>query len=649
MCVCVRQGNEHYPTRTKKKRNIMSLNVVPCYQLAVGRNDIFSTNYLYVAVPDNVPPAQMSSMFVRAEAPMPTPRFTGNVLALEKLFERLNATSNPSAIVVETQDMNIVHAFNLEGYESLQVDADDEDLTRLFRMKKSNERLLQYVTVRRMTPFSRLNIERHTGKQRLDAIYNQSFVMYPSPEEGCEDAFEVRFASPESEYISYERFLDWGATELDMYIQRKVTMHDTSSLSVEALASNDVMTFWAFILRYDQYFATLAKVSNDSTWIHEFKLAVQNACKIGVGEADSDGIIHSDRSIMKFTKLLTELTPDNRQEHAETAFLTACSIVMQMGKEKAGSKVSVKMTLEASEEMKHSKVGRMLASCTEGNRHSQQSPTNNDNTPPQGHSNSNATSDDGDQGDGAKEVLLVGQCKLCTWCGKREKIPGLLKKCGRCKVAIYCDRQCQTNDWINDHKQTCRQDPNQRPDEHAVRCVVFPGDRAVKPYDKWVRGRTFEEHVEDIGRRFLKCDKRSLKITNATLGINTNSNDEKEIIMIHNANCGHGVRANERACTVAESAKISFFQITHIAIGHRAKIRGDAIVLHRHLTTHQLFDFAMNDYTSRWGIFSCMAAAGRERDDGNLREMGDTAIAYAVPISTDEQQLSSITKALLGS
>jgi hypothetical protein len=41
--------------------------------------------------------------------------------------------------------------------------------------------------------------------------------------------------------------------------------------------------------------------------------------------------------------------------------------------------------------------------------------------------------------------------KICSFC---KQIPEKRKKCGKCKIAIYCSRECQAQDWMI-HKLKC--------------------------------------------------------------------------------------------------------------------------------------------------------------------------------------------------
>ena len=43
----------------------------------------------------------------------------------------------------------------------------------------------------------------------------------------------------------------------------------------------------------------------------------------------------------------------------------------------------------------------------------------------------------------------------CWRCGKKER-EGSLKKCGACKVARYCDKDCQAKDWKDGHRKLCK-------------------------------------------------------------------------------------------------------------------------------------------------------------------------------------------------
>lgn len=52
------------------------------------------------------------------------------------------------------------------------------------------------------------------------------------------------------------------------------------------------------------------------------------------------------------------------------------------------------------------------------------------------------------------------QSVRCWECGKIEKVQGTrMSKCSRCKVATYCNADCQTKHWKKEHKKKCTVPP----------------------------------------------------------------------------------------------------------------------------------------------------------------------------------------------
>jgi len=48
----------------------------------------------------------------------------------------------------------------------------------------------------------------------------------------------------------------------------------------------------------------------------------------------------------------------------------------------------------------------------------------------------------------AKDALSILPPRVCANCGVMEKAGGIvLKPCGRCKVVVYCGKECQTQHW----------------------------------------------------------------------------------------------------------------------------------------------------------------------------------------------------------
>lgn len=46
--------------------------------------------------------------------------------------------------------------------------------------------------------------------------------------------------------------------------------------------------------------------------------------------------------------------------------------------------------------------------------------------------------------------------KCCAYCRvSKQEANNRMKICSRCRVAYYCSKECQTEDWYNNHKMTC--------------------------------------------------------------------------------------------------------------------------------------------------------------------------------------------------
>ncbi|KAI1398715.1 hypothetical protein F4819DRAFT_467556 [Hypoxylon fuscum] len=54
--------------------------------------------------------------------------------------------------------------------------------------------------------------------------------------------------------------------------------------------------------------------------------------------------------------------------------------------------------------------------------------------------------------------------KMCLGCGEKKSV---LQRCGRCKMARYCNSTCQRTDWST-HKKVCY------PREHIRTCASHP-------------------------------------------------------------------------------------------------------------------------------------------------------------------------------
>jgi hypothetical protein len=66
---------------------------------------------------------------------------------------------------------------------------------------------------------------------------------------------------------------------------------------------------------------------------------------------------------------------------------------------------------------------------------------------------------------------LIQTLKLsCHNCHGNANANGNLKTCGKCKIAQYCSKECQTKHWQSNHKEVCKKLHDY---ESAIKCAEF--------------------------------------------------------------------------------------------------------------------------------------------------------------------------------
>jgi hypothetical protein len=50
----------------------------------------------------------------------------------------------------------------------------------------------------------------------------------------------------------------------------------------------------------------------------------------------------------------------------------------------------------------------------------------------------------------------IKQCKVCAFCNKIENETNVFKTCSKCKISIYCSKECQKCHWFQGHKSMCK-------------------------------------------------------------------------------------------------------------------------------------------------------------------------------------------------
>lgn len=135
--------------------------------------------------------------------------------------------------------------------------------------------------------------------------------------------------------------------------------------------------------------------------------------------------------------------------------------------------------------------------------------------------------------------------RRCASCGKlRDK--GNYARCSKCKVFVYCDKECQTKHWKAEHKATCKPQSHIPP---ALPTFTLPvsnvADDLDKPYryilinppttsnltrDEWLdtaQGVTDEQLVKDLDALILAQPGERLNSSLMNVGEVSNTPEQK--------------------------------------------------------------------------------------------------------------------------
>lgn len=582
--------------------------MAPKFDITVGRNTLADAEYNAVAVPASArTQAEAEASVIRAPAPQPTPRFTGAVGAVKGLRGK-------GACEVRCCDYNVVGAAELwargrgAGVVERVKESGDTVLLELVEMLDAGE--LEDMQFIPQAPFGRLNI--HAGEasavERLGAVLNCSFCIYPCPDVGSEDAWEVRYAAPGGRYLRYERFLEYGLEEARAYVKRCVLLGQKTRLSVARLVRDDPLVFWVCVFRYKLMFNLLADESGDTMWREDLRDAVHLAA------ASSKSNEFLNMSWQKLEKLVTSSDGrTRRQEIAESGFMAATTTVPIQGKVRPANTPAFEM----SETMRSSRLGIIMSHIG--------SSANNIRSPAGAAEftellRSVGITDEEEElaasasaAFAAPNTQLEGQHALCAYCGNKEPFPGSYKLCSKCKATKYCSRRCQLGHWKGDHRKLCgaKETP-----EGYVHAVLLPGDTDISPCSIFVPPGTLEFQTEYMGSRLLNCASLDeLRIDGVRAG---EGKGVRGVILLSKH---HTVgEVNVRASTVvtppiaSRTAKVACAIVDIGETNPNAKIRGDAILV-RSLAvdtdaSRMYGDFAFDDFKANYGLHSCAIMEG---------------------------------------
>jgi Ankyrin repeats (3 copies)/MYND finger len=161
-------------------------------------------------------------------------------------------------------DMNVARALQLAFSTSrdIHLGPSMDSLFRLavqgirkLREKSTNLELVFHFVSVRVIPD---NMDETSGEQRVKAVMNGCYKIYPCPHEDYFDAHEVRYPCEEygSLTIKQEMYLDYGEQEAIDYVQNAVALGEAGRLTPMCLAKRDPQAFWSAVLHLDKFLET---------------------------------------------------------------------------------------------------------------------------------------------------------------------------------------------------------------------------------------------------------------------------------------------------------------------------------------------------------------------------------------------------------
>ena len=169
----------------------------------------------------------------------------------------------PGVACVFLTDLNVVRAVNLAavGASVALASTVEPELKALVEAlkRRSGPLIAQFSPHRCIPDLQRVDTTGGTGESRIAAVKDGSFLFYPAL--ARKDSIEVRFLCHEEGIAYQERFLDYGRGEALAYARSAAALDDSSRLLPLALAKVDPQAFWAALLRFDAFCATLDEVA----------------------------------------------------------------------------------------------------------------------------------------------------------------------------------------------------------------------------------------------------------------------------------------------------------------------------------------------------------------------------------------------------
>ena len=547
----------------------------PCtFQTMVGRPDVATLRWRTVAARSDGSGTAYSDA-----APAPTPRFAGTARAVAAVL----ALPGPADSSVAVTDAIVGLACSLEGpaaQAALQRAREDGD-AELVALLTASERLgcaaLRRVEYQPERWPGRLNFGGHTAEQRLAAVRDGRFCIYPCPCADSADAWEVRFTTSGAggHALTFERFLDTGKQEIAAYARRAAALGAADALQPLALSRNDPCTFWAAVWRYRTSFDALAEHSGDAAWRNELREGAHKATSAAAA------------ALWTWTDLEAQIiaAPASRERLARRGVVKTLELLMhcvpgssalklEVGEGDVTTERIIDAVTESKRLMKSGMDAEKALKVALGDFDRQLADDDAELPPGRGTPAAGELA-----GLAGMSANLIGNQALCGSCRAKEAHKGLFKSCGGCLQIKYCNAACAKKHWLSGHKQACGK-ADSRPTPESVAAMVFPGDKDVKPYQIWLPSGEKEAAIAHIATLVGCAFPGEVTLSQVVRG---EPHEVADLVLLHRKQ--RSGEANSRACTLLTLRERGYVDIG--VSNPSVLVRGDAILLRRRGTLQE--------------------------------------------------------------
>ena len=245
------------------------------FQIGIGRSSLCEDVWNGVLVD-----IQKQAIVLRTRVGLPLPRTSGTCALAQRALE-MTGKGNPMDLVLP--DLNIVKVIEAASAKTSPGSNGNSTDPALGELLGAIEGHGATVSAKFQEPFGRLMIGpgRALAKERVDAVRDGVFYIYPSYSEHCADSWEVRWLDRGSKeegrptMLKLERFHDWGFKEYNHGIELCAALGHGKRLSPATLSEEDPVAFWQSVFRHTKVGNLFSIPSTPSSTAHVPLLAIR--------------------------------------------------------------------------------------------------------------------------------------------------------------------------------------------------------------------------------------------------------------------------------------------------------------------------------------------------------------------------------------